>query len=72
MLPGAARPAATLRTCWNRRNSTTGQALCAMIAADMQRSGVKLPDDSLREGLGALIAWQKEGLLDKDEGGSCF
>ena len=68
MLPGAARPAATLRRMIGSEEFDHGQALCAMIAADMQRAGVKLPDETLMEVLNALIAWQKAGLLDKDDG----
>jgi DNA-binding transcriptional MerR regulator len=69
MLPGAARPAATLRKMIGSEEFDHGQALCAMIAADMQRSGVKLTDDQLREVLNALLQWQKaEGLLEKDDG----
>ena len=69
MLPGAARPAAALRKMIGSEEFDHGQALCVMIAADMQRSGVKLTDDQLREALNALLAWQKaEGLLEKDDG----
>lgn len=68
MLPFAARPAATLRRMINSEEFDHGQALCAMIAADMQRAGVRLPDDALQEVLNALIAWQKAGLLEKDDG----
>ncbi len=68
MLPFAARPAAALRRLTRSEEFDHGQALCAMIAADMQRAGVKLPDDALHELLGALVAWQQAGLLDKDDG----
>ncbi len=69
MLPGAARPAAALRRLIGSEEFDHGQALCAMIAADIQRAGVKLTDDQLREVLASLLAWQKaEGLLEKDDG----
>ena len=68
MLPGAARAAATLRRMVGSEEFDHGQALCAMIAADVQRAGIKLPDDTLKEVLNALLAWQKAGLLDKDDG----
>ena len=68
MLPGAARAAATLRRMVGSEEFDHGQALCAMIAADVQRAGIKLPDDTLKEVLSALLAWQKAGLLDKDDG----
>jgi hypothetical protein len=68
MLPFAARPAATLRRLIGSEEFDHGQALCAMIAADVQRTGVKLTDETLMEVLNALIAWQKAGLLDKDDG----
>jgi len=69
MLPGAARPAQVLRNMAGSEEFDHAQALCAMIAADMGRSGVKLDDGQLREVLNALIAWQKaESLLEKDDG----
>jgi DNA-binding transcriptional MerR regulator len=69
LMPGAARPAQALRNLLGSEEFDHGQALCAMIAADMIRSGVKLDDATLKEVLGALAAWQKsEGLLEKDDG----
>ena len=68
MLPSAARAAAMLRRMVSSEEFDHGQALCAMIAADVQRAGIKLPDDTLKEVLSALLAWQKAGLLDKDDG----
>ncbi len=68
MLPGAARPAQALRRLANSEELDHGQALCAMIAADMLRAGVRLDDAALQEVLNALIGWQKQGFLDSGEG----
>jgi hypothetical protein len=69
MLPGAARPAQLLRNMTGSEEFDHAQALCVMIAADMQRAGVKLTEEALKEVLNTLLAWQKaEGLLEKDDG----
>lgn len=68
-LPGAARPSAALKRLTGADVFDHGQALCAMIAADMLRSGAALGDAALGEVLGALIAWQSEDrLLERDDG----
>ena len=68
-LRGAARPAAAVMKRTGGDAFDHGQALCAMIGADMLLSGVSLSDAELGEVLGAILGWQKaDRLLERDDG----
>jgi len=68
-LQGAARPTEMMGRLTGEDALNHGQALCAMIAADLIRSGAAIGDEALWRILSALHRWQAtERLLERDNG----